>query len=161
MVVASARAVAEFPFDEPVDVLAADLATAFNRKRPAKVKKLSKAEELFAFHCRAHQLMAPEREYLFAKELGRRWRFDFAWPVHRVAVEVEGLAMRMIGGQLVCVGRHTTVTGFRADLEKYNTATMLGWRVLRFEQQEIKNGNAVLLVKRALQEAADRINARG
>lgn len=159
MVLATARRVTEFAFDEPVDVLQAELASAFSKKRPARAKKLSKAEETFAFHCRAHRLEPPEREYVFAKDLGRRWRFDFAWPVHKIAVEVEGLAMRMIGGQLVCVGRHTTVTGFRADLEKYNTATMLGWRVLRFEQQEIKNGNAILLVARALAEAAARINA--
>ena len=30
----------------------------------------------------------PEREYIFAAP--RRWRFDFAWPARRVAVEAEG-----------------------------------------------------------------------
>lgn len=50
----------------------------------------------------------------------RRWRFDFAFPEARVAVEIEGR------------GRHQTFAGFRADTEKYNTALLLGWRVLRF-----------------------------
>jgi very-short-patch-repair endonuclease len=52
------------------------------------------------------------------------------------SVEVEGLSWHG-------VSRHTTPKGYRADLEKYNAATLQGWRVLRFEQDAIKNGTAL------------------
>ena len=32
-------------------------------------------------------LVWPEREFRFCE---RRWRFDFAWPSHKVAVEIDG-----------------------------------------------------------------------
>jgi hypothetical protein len=53
----------------------------------------------------------------------RRWRFDYAWPVQKVALEVEG--------GVWTGGRHTRGAGFVADMEKYNAATVQGWRVLR------------------------------
>lgn len=53
----------------------------------------------------------------------RKWRFDYAVPAARVAVEVEG--------GVFTGGRHTTGAGFTADLEKYNTAESMGWHVLR------------------------------
>lgn len=63
----------------------------------------------------------PEREYIFAAP--RRWRFDFAWPARRVAVEAEG--------GVWSGGRHVRPEGFERDVEKYNCATAEGWRVLR------------------------------
>lgn len=50
------------------------------------------------------------------------WRFDFAWPNHKVAVEIDG-GQWMAGG-----GRHNT----DEDRLKINTATTMGWKVLRF-----------------------------
>lgn len=70
----------------------------------------------------APQLPAPVREYRFHPT--RRWRFDFAWPAQRVAVEIEGGAWSQ--------GRHTRGAGFGADCAKYNMATLAGWRILRF-----------------------------
>lgn len=64
----------------------------------------------------------PQREFRF--DSARRWRFDFAWPDRRLAVEVEG-------GVWVR-GRHTRGAGYLKDLEKYNRAVELGWRVLRY-----------------------------
>ena len=59
------------------------------------------------------------------KEKGLRdWRFDFAWPNEKVAVELEG-------GTWVR-GAHTRGRHFRSDCEKYNFAQLLGYRVLRF-----------------------------
>jgi very-short-patch-repair endonuclease len=69
----------------------------------------------------APELPAPVAEYQFAPP--RRWRFDFCWPVQRVAVELEG--------GVWSGGRHTRPAGFEADVIKYNTATVEGWRVLR------------------------------
>ncbi len=72
--------------------------------------------------CRAVGLPEPVAEYRFAPP--RRWRFDYAWPEARIAVEVEGGAW--VGG------RHTRAGGFIADMEKYNRAAVLGWRILRY-----------------------------
>ena len=57
----------------------------------------------------------------------RKWRFDYAWPELKIALEVEGGAWTG--------GRHTTGKGFVADMEKYNTAAALGWRVIRTTPQ--------------------------
>jgi very-short-patch-repair endonuclease len=84
----------------------------------------------------------PMREYRFHPE--RRWRFDFAWPDHFIAVEVEGLTP--LGG------RHQRMAGFRSDLEKYNAAAMLGWLVLRFTDLEIKRGIAIKTIVAAFEE---------
>ena len=53
----------------------------------------------------------------------RKWRFDFAAPRYRVAVEIEGGVYQR--------GRHNRPAGFVADAEKYNAAAGMGWRVIR------------------------------
>ena len=58
-------------------------------------------------------------EYKFHPE--RRWRFDFANPDHKVAVEVNG-------GQWGVSG-HSSGSGLQRDAEKLNAAQALGWKV--------------------------------
>lgn len=70
----------------------------------------------------------PVREHYFA--LPRRWRFDLAFPDYRVAIEIEG--------GVYVAGRHARGAGYEKDTEKYNTATVLGWLVLRFTTSQIK-----------------------
>lgn len=71
-----------------------------------------------------------EREFVFHPV--RRWRFDFAWPKAKVAVEVEGLTYDG--------GRHQTIQGFEGDCQKYNAAVVLGWRVLRGTGKQVARG---------------------
>ena len=66
---------------------------------------------------------APVSEYKFARP-ARQWRFDFAWPDRKVAVELEG--------GVYTNGRHVRPAGYQADCAKYNEATQRGWRVLRY-----------------------------
>ena len=61
-------------------------------------------------------------EHKFHEE--RKWRFDIAIPSLKIAIEYEGIMSRK--------SRHTTVTGYTKDCEKYNAATIAGWRVLRY-----------------------------
>lgn len=79
---------------------------------------------------RAFGLPLPETEYRFAPP--RRWRFDYAWPAHKVALEVEG--------GVWTGGRHVSGAGFVKDMEKYNAAAVAGWRVLRCQPRDLKNG---------------------
>ena len=64
----------------------------------------------------------PKPEYRFHPT--RRWRFDFAWPELKIAIELEG--------GVYSRGRHTRGKGYEQDCEKYNQAVLHGWRVLRF-----------------------------
>lgn len=104
--------------------------------------KQSKPEMEFALHCRAHQLN-PAQEFKFHEY--RKWRFDFCFPADMLAIEIEG--------GVWSGGRHTRGAGFTADMEKYNAATLQGWRVLRFTPAMVSSGEAIQMVKRALGDA--------
>ena len=99
---------------------------------------MSEGEELFALHCKVKGL-SPVREWSFAKP--RRWRFDFSWPKEKLAVEIEG-------GTWIN-GRHNRGSSIEAEMEKYNTAALLGWTVLRFTTAMVKSGAAINLVMEA------------
>lgn len=59
----------------------------------------------------------------------RRWRFDYAIPKHKIAIEFEG--------GIWIKGRHNRGKGFCDDCIKYNEAVKLGWRVLRYTTESI------------------------
>jgi len=56
----------------------------------------------------------------------RKWRFDFALPDYKLAIEIDGGAFLPFGG------RHGRGMGMVKDCEKYRAAADLGWRVWRF-----------------------------
>jgi very-short-patch-repair endonuclease len=85
-------------------------------------------------------LPIPESEFKFHPS--RRWRFDYALPAHSLGIEVEGGAF--IGG------RHTRGVGYVKDLEKYNEATIRGWRILRFTPGQVNDGTALNTIERLL-----------
>lgn len=91
-------------------------------------------------HIRAEKLPTPETEFRF--DPVRRWRFDFAWPMHFVACEVEG--------GIWTNGRHSRGAGMQADMVKYNAATAAGWRVFRVTEALIKDGSATKWIREAL-----------
>lgn len=109
---------------------------------PKTPAKLSPGEEAFALHCRAefHPLNQPVREHFFHPT--RKWRFDFAFPAAKLAVEIEG--------GIFSGGRHTRGSAFISDCAKYNAAVLLGWRVLRYFTDQVTDGTAINDVKRAL-----------
>lgn len=89
------------------------------------------------------------KEYRFHPK--RRWRFDVAWPEHKVAVELEGGVWTR--------GRHTRGKGYMKDLEKYNAAVSMGWRLLRFAANDLEFSpvQVVEQVKELLEERTDEI----
>ena len=85
-------------------------------------------------------LPVPTREYRFLSR--RKWRIDFAWPEHKLAVEIEGGAfMNKHGIQ----GRHVRGAGFRSDIKKYNEIAMQGYTLLRFMPEQLMSYGIDLL----------------
>ena len=70
-----------------------------------------------------------EMEYRFDEK--RKFRFDFALPNLKIAVEYEGIFSEK--------SRHTSVLGYSKDVEKYNLATIQGWSVLRYTAKNYKD----------------------
>lgn len=58
----------------------------------------------------------------------RKWRFDYAFPSRKVAIEIDGAVWTL--------GRHNRPRGYLNDMEKLNTAASMGWLVLRFSTDE-------------------------
>lgn len=93
----------------------------------------------FLLTCRAAGLPDPKFEFPLAVE-GKSWKFDAAWPAQAVAVEREGFG-----------GRHTHfVGGVKADMEKYNSAALIGWRLFRFTTDQTRRGEFVEWVRAGL-----------
>jgi hypothetical protein len=88
----------------------------------------------------AEGLPPPVPEHRFAAP--RRWRFDFAWPAHMVALELEG--------GIWSGGRHVRPAGFEADCEKYSVAALHGWCVVRVTASQLMDGRAMAWLKVAL-----------
>ena len=101
---------------------------------------MSAGEIQLDMQLRALKLHGWEREFRFHQ--ARRWRFDFAHPESKIAVEVEGGAWGN--------GRHNRPAGFIADMEKYNQAALMGWVVLRYTPQQVASGEAVNQIEGAL-----------
>lgn len=114
------------------------------RTRP----KDSKLEAEFAGHLNVMG-MEYEREYRFHGE--RRWRFDFAFPAIKVAVELNGGIF--LGQQGKEAGRHSRGAGLLKEYEKLNAAVELGWRVLVYGAPQVSNGEAALQVQRVVNAA--------
>jgi len=84
----------------------------------------------------------PKREYCFHPV--RKWRLDWAFPEIKLAIEYEGMAFH--GGK----SRHTAISGFTGDCEKYNELALAGWMLLRFNAKHVQSGIAHDHIKRAM-----------
>ena len=85
----------------------------------------------------------PETEYRFHPT--RRWRFDFAFPESKVAVEMEG--------GVWTGGGHNRGTIYNTNCDKYNEAALLGWIVLRYTTNHLRQSPVQIIeqVKRAIE----------
>lgn len=84
-----------------------------------------------------------QREYKFATAIKRKWRADF-FILPDLLIEVEG--------GLFLRGRHSRGAGYTADIEKYNAATLLGFRLLRFAPSHIRQRYAIDTIQAALDD---------
>ena len=102
-------------------------------KRPSRpsshVTDLSESElEAKFYNLTIH--LKPAQQHYFHPE--RRWRFDFAWPEHKLAVEIQGFG-----------SGHNSYTGMSSDYEKHNEALRLGWRILYFMSHDLFPPNSI------------------
>ncbi|MBK7885496.1 MAG: hypothetical protein IPJ81_18155 [Chitinophagaceae bacterium] len=81
------------------------------------------------YWCNEHAVIL-EEEHQFNPE--RKWRFDWAIPALKIAIEYEG-------GIFMEKSGHTSARGMTKDTDKYNSAQALGWVVLRFTALNYKN----------------------
>ncbi len=109
------------------------VAQPFHMPVSAAIERQIRKYQVFPSWCVAAGLPRPLIEHRFHGL--RRWRFDWAWPVSLIAVECEGGIWRKGGGA------HSHPSNIERDLEKYNAAAMLGWRILRYAPEDL--GNAI------------------
>lgn len=72
----------------------------------------------------------------------RKWRADYCIPKHKIILEVEG--------GVWLNGRHTRAAGFIKDMEKYNTATSMGYSVLRVLPKKLMSKETIDLLKETI-----------
>lgn len=96
--------------------------------------------DVFTVICKTDLKVECVKEFKFHP--ARKWRFDYAVPEHKIALEVEG--------GVWTGGRHTSPKGFLGDIEKYNTATLMGWRVFRTTPDDLYKKKTLDLMKSAI-----------
>jgi very-short-patch-repair endonuclease len=100
----------------------------------------SELEDIFAAQLDAVGLDGYVREYQAIP--GRRYRFDFCWVKERLAVEIQGGTYSR--------GAHARPLGIKRDYEKGNLAVQFGWRVLQFDADMVKSGQALDFTEKIL-----------
>jgi len=92
-------------------------------------------------------LPAPVQQHYFHPT--RKWRFDFAWPDIRLAVELHGGIWRKKGA-------HNTGKAIHRDCEKSRAATKLGWTVLAYTTKDMEERPV-----QVIEEVAEVLRMRG
>lgn len=113
-------------------------------KRRVLVKKervVSEGEATLVQHLKTHKIDF-EQEYKFHPK--RKWRADFLITGTKILIEVEG--------GIWSGGRHTRGKGYIGDMEKYNSAAMMGFTVLRFSTEQVKAGVAIKQIEQLVGE---------
>lgn len=114
-------------------------------KKTQQTKPQPPKSDFFTLLCRSDLKVECVKEHKFHPT--RRWRFDYAIPAHKIAVEVEG--------GVWTGGRHTSPKGFLNDMEKYNTATVMGWRVLRTIPDELCSNATLNMIRETMRYSAE------
>ncbi|WP_000097332.1 DUF559 domain-containing protein [Acinetobacter baumannii] len=112
-----------------------------NRSSAKQTREPSVGEVLLATHLRACKI-GFEQEYKFHP--ARKWRADFLITGTKILIEVEG--------GIWSGGRHTRGKGYIGDMEKYNSAAMKGFTVLRFSTEQVKSGLAIKQIEQLVGE---------
>lgn len=110
------------------------------KNKKQQTAKETQSRDVFTIICQTDLDVECIKEYKFHPK--RRWRFDYAMPKSKIALEVEGGVWTH--------GRHTRPQGFLSDIEKYNMATLMGWRVFRTTPSDLYKTATLNLLKTAI-----------
>ena len=99
-------------------------------------------EKIFIQSCPQLGIPEPVQEHKFSET--RKFKFDFAFLPYKIALEVEG-GIWVKGGM-----GHSHPIGIVRDMEKYNLAASLGWRVLRIQPSQLLKTETFELIKRTM-----------
>nr|DAJ25575.1 MAG TPA: restriction endonuclease [Caudoviricetes sp.] len=114
--------------------------TYTTRKRTRQRSNSIQIKDVFTTICKTDLKVDCVKEHKFHPK--RKWRFDYAIPEHKIALEVEG--------GVWTGGRHVRAQGFLGDMEKYNTATLMGWRVFRTTPDDLYKMATINLLRQAI-----------
>ena len=114
-------------------------------KRTRQTKPQTPKSDFFTILCRSDLKVECIKEHKFHPI--RKWRFDYAIPEHKIAIEVEG--------GVWTGGRHTSPKGFLGDIEKYNAATVMGWRVLRTIPDDLCSNATLNMIRETMRNDAE------
>ena len=93
--------------------------------------------DLFTAYCKSELNVDMVREYRFHPV--RKWRFDYAVPALKIAVECDG----GVWGY----GRHNRPQGYIKDMEKFNAAAEAGWVVLKFTPRQMMTHATIVTLR--------------
>jgi hypothetical protein len=82
--------------------------------------------------CRAYNLTLAQE---FRFDTSRRWKSDYYILEFNCLIEFEGMG----GNHWSGMGGHQTLTGYTANCEKYNRASLMGFKLLRYTAKNSKD----------------------
>jgi len=112
-------------------------AEAFEKRQ--KAEAFERAESQFCVNLQTQTGFEVIKEHRFHPK--RLWRFDYAILELKIALEVQG--------GLFTNGRHSRGTGYLNDIDKFNEAQLLGWRVYQCQPTELLT-KGLDVIKRAI-----------
>lgn len=126
------------------------------RKKPRRTtscrsKTKQQESDTFTLLCKTRLQTECVREYRFHPT--RKWRFDYALPSIKIAIEIDGGVWTL--------GRHNRPKGYIADLEKFNEAAAMGWLVLKFTPQQQYTTKTLRTLQRAVQQRQNEAQMAG
>jgi very-short-patch-repair endonuclease len=107
----------------------------------------NRAEEAFAYWCRALKLPMPQRNFRFHPT--RRFEIDWAWPTLKVGIEIQG--------GIWVGGAHARPMNIVRDMTKHNLLLDFGWRVWHYTPKEVVDGIAAEHLDKVLRAADTRL----
>lgn len=99
-----------------------------------------KTKDLFQRYLEKEIGKETEAEFRFYPS--RMWRFDYAIPDLKIAIEIDG--------GVWTYGRHNRASSYIKDAEKLNTAASLGWLVLRIVRENSYTIATLDLIKQTI-----------
>lgn len=127
---------------------------ATDKQTPAKPKKKAQKPDkqpktdIFTTICKSDLKIEVVKEYLFHPT--RKWRFDYAIPEYKIAIEIDG--------GVWIQGRHNRSQGYLNDLEKFNEASVLGWIILKFTPDQQYKRNTFDIIASTIKNRQDERN---